>query len=86
MRNTAATDLRAGGMNGSDAMKITGHQAAHVFRHYDLGNVDALRDRPIGSGRKSGTITRFGDSRTQRVDERGRSTPAQSLHSGPLPR
>lgn len=44
-RNTAATDLRAGGMDEADAMKITGHQTAHVFKHYDLGDVDALRDR-----------------------------------------
>src|SRR5437762_5066908 len=36
MRNTAATDLRAGGMDEADAMKITGHKTAHVFRHYDL--------------------------------------------------
>jgi integrase len=44
-RNTAATNLRAGGMDEADAMKITGHQTSHVFRHYDLGNVDVLRDR-----------------------------------------
>ena len=37
--------LRAGGMDESDAMKVTGHQTAHVFRHYDLGDVDALRAR-----------------------------------------
>lgn len=44
-RNTAATDLRAGGMEDADVMKITGHQAAHVFRHYELGNTEALRAR-----------------------------------------
>jgi integrase len=44
-RNTAATNLRTGGMDEADAMKITGHQTAHVFRHYDLGNVEALRER-----------------------------------------
>jgi integrase len=44
-RNTAATDLRAGGMEEADVMKITGHQTAHVFRHYDLGNPEALRSR-----------------------------------------
>jgi integrase len=43
-RNTA-TNLRAGGMEEADAMKITGHQTAHVFRHYDIGDVDALRER-----------------------------------------
>ena len=42
-RNTAATNLRAGGMDEADAMKITGHQTAHVFRHYDLGNIEVLR-------------------------------------------
>jgi len=26
-------------------MKITGHQTALVFRHYDIGNVERLRDR-----------------------------------------
>ena len=44
-RNTAATNLRAGGMDEGDAMKVTGHQTAHVFRHYDLGDVAALRAR-----------------------------------------
>ena len=43
-RNTAATNLRAGGMDEADAMKITGHQTAHVFRHYDIGNTEALRE------------------------------------------
>jgi integrase len=44
-RNTAATNLRAGGMDEADAMKVTGHQTSQVFRHYDLGNVDVLRER-----------------------------------------
>jgi integrase len=44
-RNTAATNLRAGGMEEADAMKITGHTTSHVFRHYDICDVDALRDR-----------------------------------------
>jgi len=44
-RNSAATNLRAGGMDEADAMKITGHTTTHVFRHYDIGNVDALRER-----------------------------------------
>jgi len=26
-------------------MKITGHTTTHVFRHYDIGDVDALRER-----------------------------------------
>ena len=44
-RNTAATNLRAGGLDEADAMRITGHQTAHVFRHYDLGDVNVLRER-----------------------------------------
>jgi integrase len=44
-RNTSATNLRAGGMGEADAMKITGHTTSHVFRHYDIYDVDALRDR-----------------------------------------
>jgi integrase len=44
-RNTAATNLRAGGMEEADAMKITGHTTTHVFRHYDIGDVEALRER-----------------------------------------
>jgi hypothetical protein len=36
---------RAGGMDEVDAMKITGHKSAHVFRHYDLGDVASLRER-----------------------------------------
>jgi hypothetical protein len=36
-------------MEEADAMKITGHQTAHVFRHYDLGNIDVLRERLAGS-------------------------------------
>jgi integrase len=44
-RNTAATNLRAGGMDEADCMKVGGWKTAHVFKHYDLGNVDALRAR-----------------------------------------
>jgi L-ascorbate metabolism protein UlaG (beta-lactamase superfamily) len=36
-------NLRAGGMDEADAMKITGHTTSH--RHYDICDVDALRDR-----------------------------------------
>ena len=44
-RNTAATDLRAGGMDEGDIMQVGGWKTAHVFRHYDLGDVHALRQR-----------------------------------------
>jgi integrase len=43
-RRTAATTLRAGGLEEADAMKVTGHKTAHVFRTYDLGNVERLRE------------------------------------------
>jgi integrase len=42
-RRTAATALRAGGLEEADAMKVTGHQTAYVFRNYDMGNVERLR-------------------------------------------
>jgi len=32
-------------MDEADAMKITGHTTTHVFRHYDIGDVEALRER-----------------------------------------
>ena len=44
-------------------MKITGHQTAHVFKHYDLGDVDALRDRLTRARAQVGTL------RTQRRRE-----------------
>jgi len=42
-RNSAVTNLVASGVPESQAMKVTGHVTAHVFRHYDLGDVEALR-------------------------------------------
>jgi integrase len=56
-RNAAATNLRAGGMDEADCMKITGHQTSHVFRHYDLGNVEALRQRLAAARTKVATLT-----------------------------
>jgi hypothetical protein len=44
-RNSAVTNLVAAGLSEGDAMKVTGHQTAHVFRHYDIGDVEALRAR-----------------------------------------
>jgi hypothetical protein len=66
-RNSTATNLRAGGMDEADAMKITGHQTAHVFRHYDLGNVEALRERLTRARAKAATIGRVDGSWQQRV-------------------
>jgi integrase len=44
-RNSAVTNLVASGITETDAMKVTGHTTAHVFRHYDIGDVEALRDK-----------------------------------------
>jgi integrase len=64
-RHSAATNLRAGGLEEVDAMRVTGHQTAHVFRHYDIGNVDALRER-LARARGRGTVAPRSDSREQR--------------------
>jgi len=70
-RNTAATNLRAGGMEEADAMKITGHQTAHVFRHYDIGDVEVLRDR---LARSRATIAQLGKARAGASAESNRSS------------
>ena len=44
-RNTAATNLRAAGMDEADAMKVLGHKTASIFRRYNLGDTETLRDR-----------------------------------------
>jgi integrase len=44
-RNTAATNLRASGMEEADAMKVLGHKTPSIFRRYNLGDTEALRDR-----------------------------------------
>jgi hypothetical protein len=44
-------------MDEADCMKITGHQTSHVFRHYDLGNVEALRQRLAAARTKAATLT-----------------------------
>jgi integrase len=72
-RNTAATNLRAGGMEEADAMKITGHQTAHVFRHYDIGDVEALRERLT---RSRATVAQLGKARANASAE---STPEQRV-------
>jgi integrase len=67
-RNTAATDLRAGGMDEADVMQVGGWKTAHVFRHYDLGNVDALRARMSHARAKVASLTGV-VTRRQRVAE-----------------
>jgi hypothetical protein len=42
-RRTAATTLRAGGLDEAHTMQVTGHKTAHVFRTYDLGDIERLR-------------------------------------------
>ena len=44
-RNTSVTNPDASGMEEADAMKISGHTTIRVFRHYDIGDVEALRER-----------------------------------------
>jgi integrase len=66
-RNSAVTNLVASGVPEGDAMKVTGHQTAHVFRHYDCGNVEALRERLaqrrayVAGQPKQGKVTRLPD-------------------------
>ncbi len=55
-RHSAATNLRAAGLEEADCMRVTGHQTAHVFRHYDLGDTSALRQR-IARARQRATVT-----------------------------
>jgi len=60
-------------MDEADAMKITGHQTAHVFRHYDIGNVEALRER---LARSRATVARLGKAAASASAE---STPEQCV-------
>ena len=69
----AATNLRAGGMDEADAIKVTGHQTAHVFRHYDIGNVEALRERLARSRATVARLTKAAAS------EGAESTPEQRV-------
>jgi integrase len=55
-RNTAVTNLRASGLEEADCMQVTGHQTARVFRHYDCGVVEALRQRIAAARTKAATL------------------------------
>jgi hypothetical protein len=44
-RNTAVTDLLAGGMPQHEVMKVSNHETTSMIKHYDLGNIEALRAR-----------------------------------------
>jgi hypothetical protein len=66
--------MRAGGMDeADDAMKITGHQTVHMFRHCDIGNVEALRERLV---RSRATVTQLAEARARATVE---STPEQRV-------
>jgi integrase len=56
-RNTAATDLRAGGMDEADVMRVGGWKSRHVFDHYDLGDVNSLRERLTTARAKVAKLT-----------------------------
>ena len=57
-RSTAATDLAAAGCTIEDVMKIGGWRTAEVARRYDLGNLEALRDR-IAAASTRATVVRL---------------------------
>jgi integrase len=43
-RRTAATMLRAGGLDEARTMQVTGHKTVHVFREYNLEDIEKLRE------------------------------------------
>ena len=57
-------------MDEADAMLITGHQTAHVFRHYNLGDVESLRDR-LTASRAYAKRAKVTPIRGRRVTRRG---------------
>ncbi len=77
-RNTAATNLRAGGMDEADVMEITGHTTSHVFRHYDIGDVERCGNGSPAPESRSGHGLRH---RSRRSEPRG-----DFLHSGYMAR
>src|SRR5438093_8981168 len=55
-RSTFATDARAGGMSEGDAMAVGGWKTRAVFDRYDLGDVEALRERLAASRGRRGKV------------------------------
>jgi hypothetical protein len=55
-------------MDDTNAMKITGHTTAHVFRHYDIGNVEVLRKKL--AGRREYVASRPGRSKIATLEAR----------------
>jgi integrase len=82
-RNTAATDLRAGGMDEGDVMAIGGWKTANVFRHYDLGDVHALRERLAAARAKAAQVTGL-VTRRQRVAQRRAADDCTTTAQQPL--
>jgi len=73
-RNTAVTDLLAGGVPIHEAMKISGHETTSMIAHYDMGNVEALRQR-VAASRDAlaalGATESFADSLHRAAKARG---------------
>ena len=62
-RNTAATNLRAAGLSEADCMAVGGWKTRAVFDWYNLGDVEALRERLAAAqsvGRKVVPLRRQG--------------------------
>jgi integrase len=55
-RSTAATDLRAGGMEEADCMAVGGWKTRSVFARYNLGDTEALRERLTAARGRRGRV------------------------------
>jgi integrase len=60
-RSTAATMLRAGGLGEDDCMRIGGWKTRSVFNWYQLGDVEALRDRLSAARKPRGAVVALGE-------------------------
>jgi integrase len=55
-RNTAATDMRAGGLGEDETMAVGGWKTREVFGRYNLGDVEQLRERLTASRARRGKV------------------------------
>jgi integrase len=55
-RVTAATDMRAGGLGEDDVMRVGGWKTREVFGRYNLGDVEALRERLAATRSRRGKV------------------------------